>query len=94
MRLNFTRRALAELAEIQEFIAEDNPRAAVAELDRIDRVVLQIAAGELNGPEVTFRGGQRAQRWSVPPYRIYYRRTQDRTVILRVYHGARRPIER
>jgi plasmid stabilization system protein ParE len=94
VNLVFTRRALAELAEIQEFIAQDNPRAAAAELDRVDRAIQQLAAGELSGPEVTFRNGQRARRWPVPPYRIYYRRTRNRTTILRVYHGAQRPIER
>jgi plasmid stabilization system protein ParE len=49
--------------------------------------------GQFSGPQVIFRGGRQAQRWSKRPYRIYYRRTRNRTTILRVYHQARRPIE-
>ena len=94
MRLVLTSGARADLDEILRFIAQDSPRAAVAMMARIDGVIQQLVAGELQGPEVQFRNGRRAQRWPVPPYRIYYRRTRTRTTILRVYHGARQPIER
>ena len=86
--------ALADLAEIQRYIAQDSPRAAAAEVARIDSVIQKLLVGELQGQAVRLLSGQRAQRWPVPPYRIYYRRTRTRTTILRVYHGARRPIER
>jgi plasmid stabilization system protein ParE len=85
--------ALADPEEIQEFIARDSPRAAAAEIARLDGVIQKLVTGELQGPEVRLRSGQRAQRWPVSPYLIYYRRTRNRTTILRVYHGARRPIE-
>jgi plasmid stabilization system protein ParE len=85
--------ALDDLGEIQAYIARDNPRAAAAEIARINGVIQRLVTGELQGPEVRLRSGQRAQRWPVLPYLIYYRRPRNRTTILRVYHGARRPIE-
>lgn len=93
MRLVLTRTARADLAEILRFIAQDSPRAAAAQLARLDRVIQQLVSGDLQGREVRFRNGRPAQRWPVPPYLIYYRRTRNRTTILRVYHGARESIE-
>ena len=85
--------ALADLKEIQRYIAEDNPRAAVATLDRLDGIMQRLANGALQGPETRLLDGRRVQGWSMPPYRIYYRRAAEQTVILRVYHQARRPVE-
>ena len=85
--------ALADLAEIQRYIAQGSQRAAAAEMARIGEVIQQLLAGELKGPAVRLLSGQRAQRWTVSPYHISYRRTRNRTTILRVYHGSRRPIE-
>jgi plasmid stabilization system protein ParE len=93
MRLVLTRPALADLAEIQRFIAQDSVRAAEAFMARLDETIQKIHAGELNGRETRLGSGRRAHGWPVPPYRIYYRRTANQTLILRVYHQARRPIE-
>jgi plasmid stabilization system protein ParE len=93
MTFELTRTALAELADIRRFIDQDNPTAAAAVLGRLDYVMQQLAAGEVQGPEVRMANGRVLRRWSVPPYRIYYRRSTRRNVIVRVYHQARRPIE-
>lgn len=94
MQLVFARDARADLAEILHYIAQDSPRSAAVMLARIDGVIQRLAAGELHGPEVRLLDGRRLQTWSVSPYRISYRRTARRTVIVRVYHQSRRPIER
>lgn len=94
MRLIITVPAQRDLAQAYELISVDSPAAAERVLDRLVDLFEQLAAGELKGPEVRLRGGQVAHRWSSPPYRIYYRRTARRTVIMRVHHQARRPIER
>jgi plasmid stabilization system protein ParE len=86
-------RAKRDLTDIYTFISNDSPQAAGGVIDRLVSIFRQLADGELNGPEVMFENGRRARRWPFPPYRIYYRRTRNRTVILRVYHGARWPIE-
>ena len=86
-------RAKKDLSDIYNFIADDSPRAAGRIIDRLVSVFRQLAEGELSGLEVTLPDGRRARRWPVRPYLIYYRRTGNRTTILRVYHGACRPIE-
>jgi plasmid stabilization system protein ParE len=62
-------------------------------LARLDDVIQQLLAGEIQGSAVRLLNGEQARRWTVPPYRIYYERTASQTHILRVYHQARRPIE-
>ena len=86
--------AIRDYDEIRELTAARSRLAAERTIDRIERVILQLAAGELSGSEVILRDGRRAQSWAVPPYRVYYRRTDEQTVILRIHHQARRPIER
>ena len=93
MNVVLTRRAQRDLTEIYEFIAADNPAPAELVLARLFQVIQQIADGDLNGPEVRLTDGRRVRRWPVPPYRVYYRRSAQRTVIVRVYHQARRPLE-
>jgi plasmid stabilization system protein ParE len=94
MTIVVTRAARRDLIEAYDFIAAHSPDAAGRVLDRLFSVIRRIDAGELKGPEVRLEDGRRARRWSVPPFRIYYRRSTRRTVVVRVYHQARRPIER
>jgi plasmid stabilization system protein ParE len=94
MRLILSRQARADLAEIKRYTAQDSPRAAAAILTRLDEAIQRLLTGELQGREVGLLDGRRVQGWPVPPYRIYYERTASYTRIVRVYHGARRPIER
>jgi toxin ParE1/3/4 len=85
--------AEADLEEIYEYIATDSPQAAERMLDRLRGVMQQLADGELNGPATRLADGRCVRGWPVRRYRIYYRRSANHTVILRVYHGARRPLE-
>jgi plasmid stabilization system protein ParE len=93
MDLVFSPAALDDLEEIHRYIARENPRAAAAVLARLDDVFQKLMMGEIQGPRVRLLSGEQARRWPVPPYRIYYERTASQTHILRVYHGALRPIE-
>ena len=76
------------------YISRDSVDAADRMFDRLYTAFHRLANGELQGPMVRLRDGRTAQRWPVSPYRIYYRRAVGQILILRVYHGARRPIER
>ena len=49
MDLIFSPAALVDLGEIQQFIAQASPRAAAIELARLDAVIQQLLAGELQG---------------------------------------------
>ena len=86
--------AIQDLEEIYDYIERDRPQAAEHVLNRLVTTCQRLADGELNGPAVQLIDGRRAQKWSVPPYRIYYRHAANQTLILRFYHQARRPIER
>jgi plasmid stabilization system protein ParE len=93
MRIIFSPAARRDLDTAIEYVARESPRAARGLLDRLDRVLQLLADGSLKGPAVRIRSGRQAHRWSVPPFRLYYRRSRDELFVIRVYHQARRPIE-
>lgn len=86
MPVNFTRRALRDLANIRAYIADDNPSAAsrmaieiVAACDRLEYF-----------PERGRPGSRRGTRelTTVWPYVIVYRISGTRIDILAIWHGA------
>ena len=85
--------ARRDLDEIYEFIAADSATAAERVIRLLLSVIQKLADGEIKGPAVRLKDGREVRRWSVPPYRVYYRRTPRRKVMARVYHQARRSIE-
>ncbi|MFQ5990405.1 MAG: type II toxin-antitoxin system RelE/ParE family toxin [Candidatus Methylomirabilales bacterium] len=86
--------AQEDLRQAYQQIAQDNREAADRVLARIVEVIGMLASGVVEGREVYLRDGRRVYTWPVPPYRVYYRKSGDVFQIVRVYHQARRPIER
>jgi plasmid stabilization system protein ParE len=86
--------ARQDLADAYESIARDNRDAADRLLARLVEVIGLLATGAFTGREVVLRDGRRVRAWPVPPYRIYHRQQGDLFEVVRVYHQARRPIER
>ena len=86
MPVVFSPEAVADLAEIQSYIGEDNPYAAsrvavqiVAACDRLEHLPERGRPGLVDGTrEIT----------SVWPYVIVYRITAAAVEIIRVWHGA------
>jgi plasmid stabilization system protein ParE len=93
LRIVFSKAAQRDLRQIQDFLAADNPEVAERVLARIWGVIQLIADGELTGPDALLAKGGRVKRWSIPPYRVYYRRHTQETQVIRVYHQARHPLE-
>lgn len=87
-------KARDDLKEAYEYIQRDNPEAADRVLSRMVEVIGLLASGLVEGKEMVLRDGRRVRTWPVPPYRIYYRKRGEVFQIVRVYHQARRPIER
>lgn len=87
-------KAERDLKEAFEYIAQDSPAAANRLLVRFEEIMEMLASGLVRGSEVTLKDGRRVEAWSMPPYRIYFRRREDALEVLRVYHQAQRPIER
>ena len=88
LKLPWTRPALADLIEAQQYITRDNPAAAEALAKRV-----WDAANNLSvHPEIGRQGhveGTREWLVSQTPYLIVYRVKGDTVEILRIWHGRR-----
>jgi len=94
VRIVVAPQAQADFREAYDSIAGDNPEAADRLLARIVQIVGLLAVKAFVGREVVLRDGRRVRTWPVPPYRVYYREQGDVFEVVRVYHQARRPLER
>lgn len=86
MKLKWTRRALQQLVEAQEYIAQDNPQAA----RHIGKRIAQAANLLLTQPEMGRPGRVAGTReWVVQhtPYFLVYKHVADQILVLRVIHG-------
>ena len=87
-RFRMTRAAKADLTEITDYIAADNPQAArrvlVDILDRLER----IGGTPGMGPRCE-QYGKNLRRFAVGNYVIYYKPTANGISVIRVLHGAR-----
>jgi plasmid stabilization system protein ParE len=77
-----------------EYLAQDSPAAAAKLGHGILALVDRLAAEPLDGPKHTLKNGQTVRGWPFPPFRVYYQRTDDALLIVRVYHQKREPIAR
>jgi len=86
LKLKWTRRALRQLAEAQDYIAKDNPTAARQIAERIAEAARLL----LTQPEMGRPGRIAGTReWVVQrtQYFLVYRLYEDTLQILRVLHG-------
>lgn len=89
-RIEFTRRANAQIRSLFAYIAQDNPDAALAMVDRIEARVMRLAKApdlgvELPQDEYPFLApGYR--RLLVKPYLVYYRETKQVVYITHIVH--------
>ena len=94
MKIVVSPKAREDLREAYEYIAKDKPDAANRVLAHLVEIFGMLASELLTAREVDLRNRQRVFTWPVPPYRIYYRKSSEVLEVVRVYHQARRPIER
>jgi plasmid stabilization system protein ParE len=94
MKVEIAPEAVEDLGAAVEHIAKDSPQAAASLADRVFVTIERLADGDFDGPGQTLRSGAAVRSWPVPPLRIYYQRREDRFLVLRIYHQARRPIAR
>ena len=94
MKVSYTEEAIADIVEALAYLNDRSPTAA-SNLDaEISQCVERLADHEFEGPISRLRSGAIVRSWPVPPFRIYYQRTADELLIVRVYHQTRRPITR
>ena len=84
MRIDWTKQAVADLAEIEHYIAQDKPAAARRVAAHLWSSVEHLA----EFPQLGRPGRRQGTRnLIVPPYVISYRVRLDRLEILSVLHG-------
>lgn len=87
-RLSFTLQAEQDLAEILDFIAQDNPPAAQSFLGQLEEKCWTLAAYPHMG-QARESLGSGVQSFPAGRYVIFYRSIPDGIQVLRVLHGAR-----
>ena len=89
-RVEFTGPAIADLAEIVSYIAQDNPAAAKSLGNNLLDAALSLGTTPFKGTRYQKLAGVR--KVTLPPFKIFYR-VNDGTKavqILRFWHSARR----
>jgi toxin ParE1/3/4 len=84
-----TPQAEADLIDIGDYFAADNPKAAIGFIKEIEKACALLGGEPLLGrarPEIT----PDARSWGVGKYLILYRQRDYGVEIIRVVHGARR----
>jgi len=90
MKPSFSRRALAQIAEIEATIAAENPSAAASFVRRIDRLAALLARRPELG-RATNLDGVRVMPARPYPYLLFYALASAGGItVLRVRHMARR----
>jgi toxin ParE1/3/4 len=84
----YSSRADADLLDIWEFIASDNPQAADRLLLKIDEQCQLLATNSRMGVSRSEIAPE-ARSWSIGRYLILYRLVPDGIEVVRVIHGAR-----
>jgi addiction module RelE/StbE family toxin len=88
MRVRFTATAFAEIKEIHDYIAKDNPAAANAVVLRVEQLVTRIAEFPLIAHTVE---DSEIRIFPVTPfpYLVFYTVDGDDVIIRNVRHGKR-----
>lgn len=94
MRVLVAPAAATDLKDAYDFVAKDSAQSADQLLERISEAIGLLTTGIVQGREVQLTNGRTVRGWPVPPFKIYYRTSGSDLHVLRVYHLARRPIER
>jgi toxin ParE1/3/4 len=84
----FRKLARADLDDIADYIALDNPDRALSFLDQLEHAALSLAKHPDRGP-LAPEAGKDVHRLTVSNYNIYYRHDGTKVIVLRILHGAR-----
>ncbi len=94
MTVRFLKRARQELGAQLAWLASVSPDASARLLEDVDRALVLLDGVSVDSEEIELASGRRVRRWLVPPLALYYARRGAVLVIVRVRHGAQRPIVR
>lgn len=89
MKVRWTHQAFLRLAEIEDFIARDNPEAAARLVDRIIDRGAALVDQPLRGRLLPELPGTGLRELILDNYRIVYRVEGDEVLVLTVFEGHR-----
>jgi len=89
MKLLWTKESLARLEEIEEYIAADNPRAALAFIDKIISLAESLSENPEKGRMVPELSITQIREILYKNYRIVYLLKKNSIEILTVFEGHR-----
>ena len=89
MKLLWTDRSRRDLLSIGRFIAEDNPKAARAWVEKLRERAREAAEMPLVGRVVPERSDENIREVIVRNYRLVYRVYEDTLLLLTVFEGHR-----
>jgi toxin ParE1/3/4 len=89
LEIFWTERALSDLEAIADYISRDNPSAAARWVARLIEVAEKAASIPLAGRRVPEVGRDDIRERLLRNYRIVYRVTAERLVVLTVFEGHR-----
>lgn len=88
MKVRFTAEAKADLQQIGDYIAKDNPRRALAFVDELEQKCLTLATSPEAFPLAPRYETHGVRRRVHGSYLIFYRVEAEQVVIVHVLHGA------
>jgi toxin ParE1/3/4 len=92
MRVEYSKRSIADLREIAQYhLQSSDPEVAAALEQRIRATIVRIARSPASGPAVVQRPGVRVAFVLRYRYKIFYKLTADTIRIVHIRHSARRP---
>ena len=92
LRVVLTADAEQDLEATVSHLLERNPQAAAVLIEKVFDVAQRLAEGLFDGPWQVLSDGRRVQSWPMPPYRMFYQRSEHALTIMRVYHQSRCPL--
>ena len=94
MNVIWSPEALEDIEEAIDYLVERSTPAAERLATGILALVERLATEPLEGTQHVLDNGERVHGWPHPPFRIYYQRTPEALLVVRVYHQRREPIAR
>ena len=94
MRVEYSKRALADLRQIAAYYARSGNSAIADRIaERIQEIIARIAVSPLSGRAVVGRPGVRVALLPSYRYKIFYRVAGDAVRIVHIRHTSRRPYD-
>jgi plasmid stabilization system protein ParE len=94
LKILWSPEAADDLEAAVEHLVDRSPVATRKLVAAFLTAVERLANEPVDGPEHVLITGETVRGWPPPPFRIYYQRTAEALLLVRIYHQKRRPIVR